>query len=275
MKKFFLITVIFLTSCSTDNYSYKGYNSDFRNKSYLEAKHVGASCDNSCIYSSYAVNNNIQSKQYDCVEGPCACVKEGDAHALCASNSKPENLWEQSSNNQQNANSQNISIPYYSQYDNINYPYSTCQNTSIAMVLSHFQNNIYPDEIFNRWGKDMAQTPSGLNYVYRHYATNSTINTYTNASPEDLRSALSQGYIAIVHGYFTSYGHVLVAKYFDGESYFVNDPAGRWNGCFKCGYSNGDYNGVTKYSKQEFENAIFTSDGSSYLPGWIHLIKGY
>ena len=259
MKKFFLITVIFLTSCSTDNYSYKGYNSDFRNKSYLEAKHVGASCDNSCIYSSYAVNNNIQSKQYDCVEGPCACVKEGDAHALCASNSKPENLWEQSSNNQQNANSQNISIPYYSQYDNINYPYSTCQNTSIAMVLSHFQNNIYPDEIFNRWGKDMAQTPSGLNYVYRHYATNSTINTYTNASPEDLRSALSQGYIAIVHGYFTSYGHVLVAKYFDGESYFVNDPAGRWNGCFKCGYSNGDYNGVTKYSKQEFENAIFTS----------------
>ena len=271
MKNIFLALTMLFLSCSTELDSYQGYDTDFRNKSYSDTKHVGASCDSHCIYSSYAVTYNIQDKQYDCMEGPCACVKEGDAYTLCDVNSEPQQLW---SGQPQQQNS-TTSIPYYNQYDNRNYPYATCQNTSIAMVLSHFQYDIHPDEIFNRWGKDMAQSPSGLNYIYRHYASNSTINTYTNASPEDLRNALSQGYIAIVHGYFTSYGHVLVVRSFDGQSYYVNDPAGRWSGCFKCGYTTGDYNGVTKYPKQAFENAVFTSNGSSYLPGWIHLIKGY
>lgn len=276
MKNIFLALTMLFLSCSTDLDSYQGYNTDFRNKSYSDIKHVGASCDNSCIYSSYAVTYNIQDKQYDCVEGPCACVKEGDAHVLCNTNSKPQDLWIEQNDRQNSSISQSIlSIPYYNQYDNRNYPSATCQNTSIAMVLSHFQYKIKPDEIFSRWGKDMAQSPSGLNYIYSHYAANSFINTYTNSSPEDLQYALSQGYVAIVHGYFTSYGHVLVVRSFDGQYYYVNDPAGRWSGCFKCGYTTGDYNGVTKYPKIAFENAVFTSDGSSYLPGWIHLIKGY
>ena len=276
MKNIFLALATLFLSCSTDLDSYQGYNTDFRNKSYSDTKHVGASCDSYCIYSSYAVTYNIQDKQYDCVEGPCACVKEGDAHILCSVNPKPQDLWGQQNDQQYSSISQSgLSIPYYNQYDNRNYPSATCQNTSIAMVLSHFQYKIKPDEIFSRWGKDMAQSPSGLNYIYNHYAANSFINTYTNASPEDLRYALTQGYIAIVHGYFTSYGHVLVVKSFDGQYYYVNDPAGRWSGCFKCGYTTGDYNGVTKYSKQAFENAVFTSNGISYLPGWIHLIKGY
>ena len=276
MKNIFLALTMLFLGCSTELDEYQGYITDFRSKSYSEVKHVGASCDSQCIYSSYAVTYNIQDKQYDCIEGPCACVKEGDAHTLCDVNSEPQQLWtEQSQPQQQTVDTSSNSIPYYNQYDNRNYPYATCQNTSVAMVLSHFQYNIHPDDIFSRWGKDMAQSPSGLNYIYRHYASNSTINTYTNASPEDLRRALSQGYVAIVHGYFTSAGHVLVVKSFDGQSYHVNDPAGRWSECFKCGYTTGDYNGVTKYGKQAFENAVFTSNGSSYLPGWIHLIKGY
>ena len=34
------------------------------------------------------------------------------------------------------------------------------------MVLSYFENNIHPDSIYNDWGKDYAQSPSGLNAVY-------------------------------------------------------------------------------------------------------------
>ena len=269
----FFVLLILGFGCTDKLQSYEGYSINFRDKSYLETKHVGATCDNQCIYSSYAVTYNIQSKQYDCIEGPCACVKEGDAYTLCNENSLPQDLWAQQTEQQSSSINQNA-IPYYNQYDNKNYPSATCQNTSIAMVLSYFQYTIQPDEIFSRWGKDIAQSPSGLNYVYSHYAASSSINTYTNASPEDLQNALFQGYIAIVHGYFTSYGHVLVVKSFDGQSYYVNDPAGRWSECFKCGYGTGDYNGVTEYSKQAFENAVFTSNGSSYLPGWIHLIKG-
>ena len=269
-----LFLTLFMFDCSDQLSSYQGYKIDFRDKSYLETRHVGAACDSQCIYSSYAVTYNFQSKQYDCMEGPCACVREGDAHTLCNVSAEPQSLWEQQTIQQQNQSFQIVNLPYYNQYDNKNYPFATCQNTSIAMVLSHFQYIIHPDVIFERWGKDMAQSPSGLNYIYRHYAATSTINTYTNATPEDLRNALLQGYIAIVHGYFTSYGHVVVVRSYDGQSYYVNDPAGRWSECFKCGYGTDDYNGVTKYPRQVFENAVFTSDGSTYLPGWIHLIKG-
>ncbi len=268
----FLILSLTMINCSDQSSYYTGYENNFRDKSYFEAKHVGASCNNQCIYSSYAVTYNIQEKQYNCIEGPCACVKEGDAYTLCNSQSSPEDL--QLENTEVSTTNNSSEVPYYNQYDNVNYPYSTCQNTSIAMVLSYFQSSIHPDDIFNRWGKDMAQSPSGLNYIYRYYASNSTINTYTNSSPEDLQRALQDGYLAIVHGYFTSYGHVIVVRGYDSQYYYVNDPAGKWNGCFKCGYTSGDYNGVTRYSKKAFENAVFTSNGNSYLPGWIHLIKG-
>ena len=268
----FLI-LLFMISCSDALSLYEGYEVDFRDKSYSDVRHVGAACASQCIYSNHAVKYHIQDKQYDCIEGPCACVEDGNAYSLCDDNSNPQSLWLQDSSTALPASNQTSGIPYYNQYDNINYPYATCQNTSIAMVLSHFQYKIHPDDIFGRWGKDIAQSPSGLNYVYKHYAANSTINTYINASPEDLISALSQGYIAIVHGYFTSFGHVLIIKGYDDSYYYVNDPAGVWDGCFKCGY-NQNYNGVTKYPRQSLENAVFTSDGYSYLPGWIHLIKG-
>lgn len=272
LKGLSLSLLLLLTSCSTELEAYKGYNTDFRDKAYSEQFHVGATCDVNCIYSSYAVEYNIQEKQYDCAEGPCSCVKENDAWQLCNKESKPDSLWQE--NNTQEVQEEDINVPYYNQYDNDYYPSSTCQNTSIAMVLSYFQYDIQPDSIYLRWGKDMAQSPSGLNAVYKNYSASSSINTYTNASPEDLINALQQGYIAIVHGYFTSYGHVLVVSGYDDSYYYVNDPAGVWKECFKCGYT-GEWNGSTRYSKQAFEKAVFTSDGSSYLPGWIHLIKGY
>lgn len=241
---------------------------DYREKSYKVKS--GTSCGEFCIWSSYAVNNNIQEKQIDCELGPCACVLKGNAYTLCDS--------EYSGNINKDINpiedkSQIPDIQYFNQYDNKNFPSSTCQNTSIAMVVSYFESFIYPDTIYNYWGKDYAQSPYGLNAVYNSYSGNSKISTYVTATPEQLITALENGYIAIVHGYFTNYGHVLVVRGFDGQRYHVNDPAGKWSECFKCGYNGSSYNGITSYSKESFESAVFTSDGYTYLPGWIHLIR--
>ncbi len=267
--RYILTLFIFLCNCSEiNNDEFKNVN--FRDKSYKEIKHAGSFCNTNCIWSKYAVENKIQEKQQDCIEGPCACVEEGNAYELCEQDSNINNSISQ--DNDINYSTSGISIPYYNQYDNKNYGWATCQNTSIAMVLSYYEYTIHPDTIFNSWGKDIAQSPSGLNYVYRSYSSKSLIQTYTNTTPEQLRSVLNQGYVVIVHGYFTEYGHVLVVKSFDGFFYYVNDPAGIWRGCFKCGYNN-TYNGVTKYPKEAFEKAVFTSDGYSYLPGWIHIIK--
>ena len=95
LKCLFLSLLLLLTSCSTELEAYKGYNTDFRDKVYSEQFHVGATCDVNCIYSSYAVEYNIQEKQYDCAEGPCSCVKENDAWQLCNKESKPDSLWQE------------------------------------------------------------------------------------------------------------------------------------------------------------------------------------
>ena len=267
--KFILIVLLFLAGCAETDFT--TFKPDYRDKSYQNKTHVGSTCKSGCIWSTYAVANGIQSSSKQCEEGPCACVQLGNANNLCVIESDVT----VSSSITQVSNSNEIkTLPYYNQYYNENKGWATCQNTSVAMVLSYFENSIHPDSIYKDWGKDYAQSPSGLNAVYSSYATKSSITTYTNASPEELKAALSSGYIAIVHGYFTGFGHVLVVRGYENGRYYVNDPAGKWAECFKCGYSStNDLNGVTSYSESAFDAAVFTSDGYSYLPGWIHLIS--
>ena len=268
--KFIIIKCIFfiqLASCA--DHVQIDQKLEYREKSYKVRS--GSSCGEFCIWSTYAVKNNIQEPEIECENGYCACVMSGNAYQVC------NKTYTNDINNDHVIEEQSFEsipdVPYYNQYDNVNNPSETCQNTSIAMVISHFESSITPDRIFTYWGKDYAQSPYGLNAVYNSYSRNSKISTYVTASPEDLVNALNNGYIAIVHGYFTNYGHVLVVRGFDGERYHVNDPAGNWSECFKCGYQNSSYNGITTYSKESFNAAVFTSDGSSYLPGWIHLIR--
>jgi len=269
--QFFLYLVLFLHILSCSQSSSIENDIDYRHKSYQRITHAGATCKSYCIWSTYAVTNNIQKSSKQCVEGPCACVKLGNANNLCVIES---DSTVSSSIMQVNESNEINSLPYYNQYYNENKGWATCQNTSVAMVLSYYEESIHPDTIYKSWGKDYAQSPSGLNAVYSSYSSNSSITTYTNSSPEELRAALSNGYIAIVHGYFTGYGHVLVVRGYADGRYYVNDPAGRWAECFKCGYSStNDLGGVTSYDKSAFEAAVFTSDGYNYLPGWIHLIS--
>ena len=261
---------IFFISCADTGDKIINENNDYRYKSYVTK--TGSSCGDNCIWSKYAITSGTQSAQKECDTGDCACVLKGNIYELC-DKQYTENINYDHSINENEINNDNINVVYYNQYNNEYSPGSTCQNTSIAMVLSHFENIIEPDNIYIRWGKDYAQSPTGLNAVYTSYANRSIISTYTNATPEDLISSLNSGYIAIVHGYFTEYGHVIVVRGYDGERYYVNDPAGKWPECFKCGYNNSPYNGITSYSKRSFEKAVFTSDGYSYLPGWVHIVK--
>ena len=267
--KYMFIVLLFLAGCAETDFTTS--EPDYRDKSYQNKTHAGSTCKSGCIWSTYAVANGIQSSSNQCEEGPCACVQLGNANNICVIES---DVTVSSSISQVNNSSSIQTLPYYNQYYNENKGWATCQNTSVAMVLSHYENSIHPDTIYKSWGKDYAQSPSGLNAVYSSYATRSNIITYTNASPEELKAALSSGYIAIVHGYFTGFGHVLVVRGYENGRYYVNDPAGKWAECFKCGYnSTNDLNGVTSYSESAFDAAVFTSDGYSYLPGWVHLIS--
>ena len=240
---------------------------------------VGTSCAPGCIWSGYAVSLEAQKATNDCAGIPCACVEDGNVWISCDSDysgsvdapiSYPDADYQPSSPG---------GVPYFFQYSNRLYPGSSCQNTSVAMVLAYLGWQGIPDDITSSWGKDYAQSPHNLSSMFNTIARaenlRGTLVTDTNGSLGEFRSKASMGEILIVHGYFTGYGHVLVVTGFDGTDYTVNDPAGIWRGTFRGGYGwsdPSDGHGI-KYPKDSFEAAIGTSDGYSNLPLWYHALE--
>lgn len=170
-------------------------------------------------------------------------------------------------------------LPYFYQYYNSLYPGASCQNTSIAMVLAHYGWSGTPDDITSTFGKNLAQSPSGLAQVFNHYAENlgipERIVPHTNGSIGGLQGLLAKGKPVIVHGYFTSAGHVLVATAYSGSGYTVNDPAGKWAQSWQGGYPfpGGSQAGKQlTYGSAAFELAISSTNGSNYAPLWYHEI---
>ncbi|MCO4774262.1 MAG: C39 family peptidase, partial [Deltaproteobacteria bacterium] len=173
------------------------------------------------------------------------------------------------------------SVPYFYQYANARHPSASCQNTSIAMVLAWLGWSGTPDTITARFGKDLAQSPDGLAQVFNTLAAEAgleaRLTARTSGTLAGMNALLAEGKPVIVHGYYTGYGHVLVALGRSGNDYVVNDPAGRWAERFKGGYPYGWSGSVGRgihYARGPFEAAIATSNGSSSLPLWYHELSG-
>lgn len=170
-------------------------------------------------------------------------------------------------------------VPYYFQYNNAINPSGSCQNTSIAMVLNFYGCKVTPDAISNEWGTSYAQSPSGLATVFNSYASKCGIPqrdyAHTDGTLEDINALLKAGKPVIVHGYFTSYGHVSPIVGYDSTSYYMNDSAGKWTQQFKGGYyaSDSDDGKYIKYGKDPVYAAIATSNGYTFYPIWYHEIR--
>lgn len=153
----------------------------------------------------------------------------------------------------------NADTPYFCQYDNELYAGSSCQNTSVAMALAKYGWKGNPDQITKSYGKDMAQTPAGLETVFNTVAEKNGLNvrvkSHTAGTMELVNKLLAEGKPVIAHGWFTKSGHVVTITGFDGKYYTVNDPAGKWNGQYKGGYSSESGKGV-KYSKEAMIDAL-------------------
>jgi len=273
-----IILVLFFLGCSDSRFENTSLNKAGEKAPAIQkgdyASSVGSQCAEGCIWSGYAVSMGAQESSNDCGGIPCACVKDGNAWELCQENSLGSNFNEIS----ENENVSSSEVPYFFQYSNRLHPGSSCQNTSVAMVLSYLGWDGTPDDITHSWGKDFAQRPHNLSQMFNEIALHEDLDgrllTKTNGTIEDFREKARTGNIMIVHGYFTSYGHVLVVTAFDGSHYTTNDPAGIWRQTFKGGYLwSGDTDGRgIQYEKSSFEAAISTSDGYSELPLWYHTL---
>jgi uncharacterized protein YvpB len=166
-----------------------------------------------------------------------------------------------------------LDCPYLSQLDNFENPTGACNVTSVAMCLKYFgipqRTNArqFEDELY-RYALDnnlSRHSPYDLAKIVRDYGAQDEFRT--NASFDEVKDWLADLKPVIVHGYFTSYGHIVVLVGYDEEreQFFVHDPYGEW---FSTGYRT-DLSG--KYQRYSYRMIRETCkpDGSF----WVHFVS--
>ncbi len=133
-----------------------------------------------------------------------------------------------------------LDVPYFYQMENAYEPTSTCGLTSGAMLVDYWNaGSVTPDGLYLDYGKSQGQSPSGLAALYEAEGLNARYSL--TATRAELRTQLDEGRPVIVHGYFTSAGHIVVLVGYDSEGWYANDSAGDWAEGYFNGYGEGAY----------------------------------
>jgi uncharacterized protein YvpB len=163
-----------------------------------------------------------------------------------------------------------LNVPHKSQLDNVLNPTGSCNVTSFAMVMTYFRIKgttgvgQLEDELYrymantglSRWDADDLATMS------RNYGLVDDLTKRGTLS--DLRQAIAEGRPCIIHGYFTTFGHVIVVRGYDQYGFFVNDPYGEWT---SSGYRT-DLSGANLHYSNALIQTKCSPEGEDYL--WIH-----
>lgn len=125
-------------------------------------------------------------------------------------------------------------VPYFSQLDNAYYPYIACNVTSLAMCLAFWgiepsgrrqlEDELHLKAIDNDWNRF---TTTGLKKLAESFPGIRDDLT-EQGTLQDIRQAIDQNKLCIVHGFFTERGHILVIKGYNDRGFIVNDPNGEW-----------------------------------------------
>ena len=170
-----------------------------------------------------------------------------------------------------------LEVPYFSQLNNTYEPAATCSITSMAMVTEYLgitnsaaQGVSSPDFIYQKYGK--LQTVDvfvkGFNELAEQANSPWRDNGTEAGTIAELRERAQNNLPSVVHGWFTSAGHILVVIGFDGEFYTVHDPYGRWNEKKWGGYDTAQSGRAIRYPREAFEFAINDNGEGNDL--WLH-----
>lgn len=164
----------------------------------------------------------------------------------------------------------NLNVPYKSQMDNVLNPKGSCNVTCFAMVMAYFQlqrrssMGQLEDELYRYMtnNKLSRHEPQDLAKMAAAYKLKS--NFTMRADLQDIRKAIAEGKPCIVHGYFTSFGHIIVIRGYDQKGFWVNDPFGEWT---RHGYRKG-VNGANLYYSNQLIQSKCSPEGKDYI--WLH-----
>jgi hypothetical protein len=163
-----------------------------------------------------------------------------------------------------------LNVPFKSQLDNQLNPTGACNVTSIAMCLAYF--GVEPqgvdqleDELFlymQRKGLS-RHSPEDLARVVRDYGKKDDFTVW--GTFERCRNHIAAGNPCVIHGYFTSFGHIIVLVGYDDKGFIVHDPYGEW---FSSGYRT-DLSGEFLHYSYNLIQRTCIPDGQF----WVHYIS--
>ncbi len=154
-------------------------------------------------------------------------------------------------------------VPYFFQYANTYEPGATCANTTMAMLLKYYGANYTPDQIYTEFRKQ-SQDEFKFDTIFNKLAARAGIKQRIRVHMEtgsvaQMEAELNKQRPVIIHGKFTSAGHVMLLIGNDGTNYTMNDPAGVWGQqlCNGAGYGGSGGAGV-RYPRGIVGKAITT-----------------
>ena len=128
-----------------------------------------------------------------------------------------------------------LTVPYFSQVDNNFEPYTACNVTSLATCLwslgfrgrgsqRQFEDELYTRAADNGWNRFSAWGLKALAESFKGVKDDLT----EKGTLQDIREAIDEGKLCIVHGFFTEPGHILVIYNYTDDGFIVHDPYGEW-----------------------------------------------
>jgi uncharacterized protein YvpB len=138
-----------------------------------------------------------------------------------------------------------LGMGYLNQRDNLFNPNGSCNVTCMAMVLNYlgvkqkypsqyeqFEDELYDEMDLQGW---VRHDPYDLATLMKSYSVKPNFTEF--GSIEGARSAIRNQSPVVIHGYFTTFGHIIVLKGFDEDGFRVYDPYGEWH---EWGYDRND-----------------------------------
>ncbi|MEG4505533.1 C39 family peptidase [Microcoleus sp. F6_B4] len=166
-------------------------------------------------------------------------------------------------------NNVELNVPYFSQRDNPRFDWSTCNVTSIAMVLYYYGlrsqwGGQLEDELlqwcFDYAGQGSQTDHSVLSALIQAYGFKTSFSTTRTWA--EVRSELLNGRPVVLAGDFTAAGHILTVIGYNSQGYIVQDP---WGDALT-GYSNTE--GRKLMYPYSYVNQVAGPDGNV----WAHFI---
>lgn len=164
-----------------------------------------------------------------------------------------------------------LNVPYKSQLDNWYNPTGSCNVTSLAMCLEFLgaarksKQGQFEDELYQYAERNglSRHDPYDLARIVKAYGCKDDFTD--NATIEEVQDWLADGKPAVIHGYFTSFGHIIVLVGYTDDGFIVHDPYGEW---FPDGYRT-DLNGAYLDYSYRMIRRTCIPDGSF----WVHFIS--